>query len=216
MATKTKTKWGEFRDTQRQKLYNFEQQHIMDLFPREIKTVRRRKPMRVLSLCDPQERAEREAEGYEFLRMTEGGRCLMQRIETHRKKAVPLSLDHCGLLVDWCLATVGMDPERYRPVLKDGRRNRKASANEWELTLPLWARSVPVTIHEAAHTITRRHKASCAGHGPEYCRVYFHLIAQARQMPEFEAILVRQAKDAGLKVAPATYLKELRSYYKGR
>jgi hypothetical protein len=42
------------------------------------------------------------------------------------------------------------------PVIKDGRRNRSASANAYEMVFPRWSRSRLVVMHELAHTLNSR------------------------------------------------------------
>lgn len=187
-----RTRYGNLVDSQRQKLYDFERKHIWPLFPEETRTIKLRKPKTVTQLKTVDGRLEYDG----------------QYVETHRKEAIKLTLPQCSLVIDWSLAHMGFDPDIYRPKIKDGRRNRKASANSYVVTLPLWSRTIPVVIHEVCHSIIGLHRHGLAWHGPEYCRVFFHLIAKTGKITEAE--LVKQAKAFGLKVAPTALIKEIR------
>ena len=61
----------------------------------------------------------------------------------------------------------------YPPRLADGRGCRSASAGNGEVTLPRWARSKWVILHELSHEITEGRRAA---HGPEFCRSDLRLV----------------------------------------
>lgn len=46
------------------------------------------------------------------------------------------------------------------------------------MTLPVFARSEPVILHELAHILTN-HRTDIAHHGPEFCGVYLELVRYA-------------------------------------
>ena len=64
------------------------------------------------------------------------------------------------------------------PKVKDGRRNRNASACAYWIKMPRWSRRTNIVLHELAHTITDRENpyVKLAGHGPEYCAVFLQLV----------------------------------------
>lgn len=63
------------------------------------------------------------------------------------------------------------------PVVKDGRGRRNAGGWSGGITMPLWARSTNVALHELAHTITQRHYGyTVAAHGWQYCGVFLQLV----------------------------------------
>lgn len=65
------------------------------------------------------------------------------------------------------------DPDRGAPRVADGRGCRWARGGVGKITIPLWARSRWIVLHELAHSLTsRRH----AAHGPEFCRNYLELV----------------------------------------
>jgi putative metallohydrolase (TIGR04338 family) len=61
--------------------------------------------------------------------------------------------------------------------VKDGRGCRNASGGRYSITLPRWARTEWVMLHELAHTITmRKYVKRVAPHGREYAVVYLNLV----------------------------------------
>lgn len=59
------------------------------------------------------------------------------------------------------------------PSIRDGRGCTIARGGETFLTLPKWARTEGIIIHELAHTITRRERGLIpAAHGWEFCATY--------------------------------------------
>ena len=80
-----------------------------------------------------------------------------------------LTLEECQKLVDLAY-------RRYRPNalqtpwVTDGRGTRRALAyGSYKISLPLWARTPGVVLHEVSHTLTNGD--SCAAHGPEFVRL---------------------------------------------
>lgn len=66
--------------------------------------------------------------------------------------------------------------------IKDGRGTRHAySAYDSKhhsvlFSLPRWARSLPVLLHEIGHAASLRRHGLIAAHGPEFAAVYLRLI----------------------------------------
>lgn len=64
----------------------------------------------------------------------------------------------------------------WLPYVKDGRRCRRALGGAGGITIPRWARSSDIVLHELSHTITQRHFGRIvAGHGWQYCSIYLKL-----------------------------------------
>lgn len=63
------------------------------------------------------------------------------------------------------------------PRVKDGRGTRNARGGMFYISIPLWARSSDIVLHELAHTVTIRTYGygETAAHGPEFCAVYLRL-----------------------------------------
>lgn len=72
------------------------------------------------------------------------------------------------------LARSGVRPLSNGLLLKDGRRNRRASANRWQVTLPRWARTAPVILHEMAHSAT----PDDVGHNWPFAAAYLVLVGR--------------------------------------
>ena len=106
-----------------------------------------------------------------------------------------LSLEECEALIKRICA----DYRASVPVIKDGRRNRNASAGAYIIKLPRWSRFGPVVLHEMAHVILNQKAPSVAGHGPEFMRLYLDLLAKYAKLPLRE--LRSSAAKAGLQVA---------------
>lgn len=63
------------------------------------------------------------------------------------------------------------------PYVKDGRGCRVARGGSSSITIPLWARTEYIVLHELAHTLTRRQfGVYVAGHGWQFCAVYLRLV----------------------------------------
>lgn len=90
--------------------------------------------------------AERKAFGEDFTRILGDGS--MAAVEEFVRR---VESSETWLLL---LAKSNRKPINGGLQLKDGRRNRSASANAGELTLPRWARTAPVILHEMAHSAT--------------------------------------------------------------
>lgn len=82
-------------------------------------------------------------------------------------------------------------PDATREVLvHDGGGKRNASAyGGWKISIPLWARSDLIVIHELAHIVAHRHYrgSSIASHGWQFCAIYLDLV---------RFIMGREAHDA--------------------
>ena len=85
---------------------------------------------------------------------------------------IQLTLEECGDLVEKALKRYqpGMDT----PVVVDGRNARRAWANarKKKISLPVWARTPIVVLHEVSHLLT---PLTAASHGPEFVRIMCHL-----------------------------------------
>lgn len=59
--------------------------------------------------------------------------------------------------------------------VKDGRGTRiaRGSSLAWQISLPLWARTREIILHEVAHVLTPSHLPA---HGREYAQVYYDLL----------------------------------------
>ncbi len=74
--------------------------------------------------------------------------------------------------------------KRYAPELSrrpvevgDGRGAARAKGGFFGISLPHWARTEFIILHELAHVaISRRHGINVAGHGWEFCDVYLRLV----------------------------------------
>jgi len=63
------------------------------------------------------------------------------------------------------------------PVVKPGKGRRRAGGDEFGIYMPRHTRDEHITLHELAHTITRReHGNKVAGHGWQYCDIYLRLV----------------------------------------
>lgn len=105
--------------------------------------------------------------------------------DTQRQKAYDWERKHLALgrapnlTLSECEELIAKVCERYgvpKPRLKDGRGCTYARGGEHAITLPLWSRSLVVTLHEVAHTITLRRHPTVAWHGPEWLRVFCDLL----------------------------------------
>lgn len=91
--------------------------------------------------------------------------------------AAKLSLDQCREIVEHVFCEFVPDTPlpnlNYSPSNVKRRRGKECPATYWpaihEITLPAWARSHAVVLHEVAHALTRTaHGPEIAGHGPEF------------------------------------------------
>jgi hypothetical protein len=210
------TQHGTHRDTQRQKLYSFERPHIYKHFPERTRLKTFKKPKTLTLVVPPNTEPPKWIGSPHFdlkLDAEKDGTKVYRGVQTAETVVVPMTLPECQAVVDWCLAHFGIDPTRFKTVVHPGKRHRRAVAyGSHRIDLPLWARNIPVAIHEASHAIVDRTGGYEAWHGPEFCRVFFHLIGKTKVLSE--ADLVKQAREYGLKVAPSTYIKEAKARLK--
>jgi len=59
--------------------------------------------------------------------------------------------------------------------VRDGRGTRWAKGGRYFISLPKWARTKLVILHELAHSFTIR-RYSNAKHGPEFCHVFLNVV----------------------------------------
>ena len=64
------------------------------------------------------------------------------------------------------------------PGVRDGRGHRNATGGPSLVTMPRWARSTHILLHELAHTICSRHypRNSIAAHGWQFAECYAYLV----------------------------------------
>lgn len=107
----------------------------------------------------------------------------------------PLTLPECEKLILRALRKAGC-----RMVdLGDGRGRRTAGGYSHRILLPTWARTKPVILHEAAHSVAAQ-RGFDDGHGPRFMRVYLDLLT--RHLHLKPGVLLASARGAGVKVAP--------------
>lgn len=109
--------------------------------------------------------AERVAFGEDFTRVIGDGS--MEAVEEFVRR-VESSQTWINLL-----ANSGRTPIKGGLRLRDGRRNRSASANAFELTLPRWSRTAPIVLHEMAHAATPG-----GGHNWPFAAAYLILVGR--------------------------------------
>ena len=107
----------------------------------------------------------------------------------------PLTLGECERFLSRVLTKAGVDTV----TLGDGRGARWARGGSWKITLPVWARTRPVMLHEAAHSIAVQRGVSDR-HGPIFVRIYLDLLVRHLHLSADE--LLRSARTARVKVAP--------------
>ena len=106
--------------------------------------------------------------------------------------ASKLTLDQCETLTH--KAFYRYRPANTPPRITDGRGTRRAMAyGSYKISLPVWARMPAIVLHEVAHSLT---STQYAWHGPEFMRLMCDLWKWHTGQD-----YVRNAKDAGLKVA---------------
>jgi len=108
-----------------------------------------------------------------------------------------LSFEECKVLLTKACQYYG----KPIPHLADGRGTRIAYGASYRVSLPKWARTNVVVLHEAAHSIHSKYREGDeASHGKEFMRILIDLLAHFKVQPRVE--LARSAKLAGLKIAP--------------
>jgi hypothetical protein len=105
-----------------------------------------------------------------------------------------MTLAECSRLVERATRRYGV----ATPPIADGRGTRFAKGSSWRISLPTWARNLAVVLHETAHCIDAARDVDDR-HGPVFVRLYIQLLAT--YAGQNEAMLVKSARAAGLKVA---------------
>ena len=136
-----------------------------------------------------------------------------ERLVVGKEDIGDMSLPSCQLLVCRCFGwwyRVGRPASNGRqfniaiPDVVRGRENSldAARGSSRTISLPLWARSKIVVLHETAHAIVDNHglTAKDGGHGPYFMRVYIELLGHYMKFDR--AYLTRSAKKEGIKVHP--------------
>ena len=92
------------------------------------------------------------------------------------------------------------------PIIKNGRGIRKAKGNASKITLPRWARSKAIVLHETAHCIVDRmgQRQEDGGHGPYFMRTYIELIGHFLKLSRTQ--LTKLAREDRIRVMSAKYL----------
>lgn len=65
------------------------------------------------------------------------------------------------------------------PRVKDGRRCRRAKGGASDITMPRWARTQYIVVHEVSHSIQVRtygRRLDMAWHGWQFCDIYLRLV----------------------------------------
>ena len=109
-----------------------------------------------------------------------------------------MTLAACEALANKMRAVYGLGPV----LVKDGRGTRRARAFGSSISLPSWARTNIIVLHETAHTIDAWDNPS---HGPVFMRIYIDLLTRSGVGTNRE--LTKSAKATGIKVAPSTKSK---------
>lgn len=107
----------------------------------------------------------------------------------------PLTLAECEKYLSKVLRKAGALPVRVR----DGRGSPNAKGWTTGVQLPVFARSRPVILHEAAHVIASQ-RGLFVKHGPEFVRIYLDLVS--RHLHVNPGALLASARGARVKVAP--------------
>jgi len=83
------------------------------------------------------------------------------------------------LTLEECRALIAEALKRYQPAIEiplvvDGRNGRRAWTiiGKNKISLPVWARTPCVVLHEVSHLLT---PLDAASHGPEFVRIMCHL-----------------------------------------
>lgn len=128
----------------------------------------------------------------------------VQDIKTRRSRIIKeydtprMSYDECVNFVNMVYRKLGRSAPPY---IKTGRGAR---GGYHYLKLPVWARTKGVILHELAHNLSYR-DGWCDAHGPWFMRYFIDLVA--RFLGQNKSALLKSAKAAGLKVAPASQAK---------
>lgn len=115
---------------------------------------------------------------------------------------------HMGNACDWTL----IECERFiayvwhsyfgtratPPKLDAGRGKLSASANRWEITLPVWARNRNTILHELAHSLLDACGYTAALHGPQFVRMQIELFVAFSTFSRTP--LMQSARAMGVKV----------------
>lgn len=107
----------------------------------------------------------------------------------------PLALSECEKYLSRVLRKAGAAPV----VVADGRGSPNAKGSSWRIQLPTFARTRPIMLHEAAHSIAAQRGVDDR-HGPNFARIYIDLLARHLHLPAGE--LLKSARAARVKVAP--------------
>ena len=107
-----------------------------------------------------------------------------------------LTLAQCDALIKRVYALYGYPP----PMLKDGRRCKRAYGGKLFIKLPRWSRRDIIVLHECAHGLALYLAPESAFHGPQFVRIYIELIAWHKKLAISE--LTASAKAAGIQVGP--------------
>lgn len=121
--------------------------------------------------------------------MTEPRDNQRKRLYTAEKALAPLSariedIPSIQFFVDKVLARAPIQRRygrwlgKWKVVVRDGRRCRRALGGIDGVQLPRWSRTQYIVLHEVAHTLAHRkfRYTEIAGHGPEYAGIYLDLI----------------------------------------
>jgi len=112
------------------------------------------------------------------------------------KGTYKLTLRQCEIMINRVWADYR--PGEHAPRVADGRGCSNAKGGRWRITLPRWARTVPIVLHELAHPLTP-HPA--APHGPEFVRLFIDLLVRYDEGDKAE--LLRTARACRLKIGQA-------------
>lgn len=112
------------------------------------------------------------------------------------KQSYKLTLRQCEIMINRVWADYR--PTETPPRVADGRGCSNAKGGRWRITLPRWARTVPIVLHELAHPLTR---SDLPAHGPEFVRLFIDLLVRYNEGDKAE--LLRTARAARVKVGQA-------------
>ena len=126
----------------------------------------------------------------------------------HPYNKAPLDLQECQELINQACAFYGF----FRtPTVADGRGRRRAgySPLRHRISLPLWARTQSVVLHEVAHALAdkvfaaQERTPSCEpGHGPTFARILIDLVHHFMKIPIWR--LRNSASRSKIKLASAS------------
>jgi len=98
-----------------------------------------------------------------------GWEARLQLPDTANKK---LTLKECAQMVKRVYRLY----DQPAPRVVDGRGTRNAHGSPWRVSLPRWARTGRVVLHEAAHGLTKIYCPGKAAHGPEFVAIFAELL----------------------------------------